>query len=74
MELKGRLQRDVNQVKVLWEGERAHSGKALDGPNHSGKSAKGPGEGQELTASRHGYNQGKNQSINLKSQVVLLKA
>jgi len=34
---------------------------------------KAPGRGQELKASRHGYNQGKNQYINPKSQVVLLK-
>ena len=36
--------------------------------------AKGPRErGQELKVSRYGYNQGKNQDSNLKSQDVLLK-
>ena len=35
---------------------------------------KTPGEGKELKASWYGYNQGKNQGINLKSQVILLKA
>ena len=75
MELQGRLQRDVNRVKVLWERERVHLGKSLDDPSHGDKSAKGPGEReQELKASRHGYNQGKNQGITLKSQVALLKA
>jgi len=65
----------VNRVKVLREEERVHSGKARDGPSHDGKSAKGLGEmGQELKVSRHGYNQGKNQGINPKSQFVLLKA
>ena len=60
MELQGRLQPDVNRVKVLQEGERAHSGKARDGPSHGGKSAKAPEErGQELKASRHDYNQRK---------------
>ena len=50
-------------------------GKAWDGPSHGGKSAKGPGESrQALKASRHGYNQEKNQGINVKSQVVLLNA
>ena len=52
-----------------------HSGKVRDDPSHGGKSAKDPGErGQELKALRHGYNQEKNQGINLKAQVVLLKA
>ena len=65
----------MNRVKVLRERERVHSGKALDGPSHGSKSTKGSGErGQELKASRHSYNQGKNQGINLKSQVVTLKA
>jgi len=40
-------------------------GKARDGSSHDGKSAKGHGErGQELKASRHDYNQGKNYGIN----------
>ena len=69
MELQGRLQRDVNRVKVLREGEIVHLGKARHGPSHGSKSAKSPGErGQELKTSRHGYNQGKNQSSNLKPQ------
>jgi len=33
------------RVKVLWEGERVHSGKDRDGPSHGGKSAKDPGRG-----------------------------
>jgi len=34
-----------------------HLGKARDHPSYGGKSTKGPGErGQELKASRHGYN------------------
>ena len=65
MELQGRLQRDVNWVKVLREGERVHLGNSRDGQSHGGKSAKGPGErGQELKASRHGNIQGKNQDSN----------
>ena len=69
------MQRDVNHIEVLWEEETVHLGKAQDGPNHDGKSAKGSGErGQELKASWHGYNQGKNQDSNLESQDVLLKA
>ena len=52
MELQGRLQRDMNWVKVLQEGERMHSGKARDGLSYGGKLAKGPGDrGQELKAS-----------------------
>ena len=59
---------------MLQEGEKVHSSKAWDGSSHGGKTAKGPGEReQELKISRHGYNQEKNQSINLKSQVVLSK-
>ena len=51
------------------------SGLARDGRNHDGKSIKGPEEkGQELKNLQYGYNQGKNQGINLKSQVILLKA
>ena len=74
MELQGRLQWDVNRVRVLREEERVHSGKAGDGPSHGDKLAKSPGKRRrELKASRHDYNQGKNQAINLKSQVVLLK-
>ena len=70
MKLQGRLQRDVNRVKVLREGERVHSGKARDSPGHDGKSAKGLGErGQELKASRHSYNQEKNQDSNLNLKV-----
>ena len=38
---QGRLQRDMNWVKVLRDGENVHSGKARDGPSHVGKSAKG---------------------------------
>ena len=53
---------------------KVHLGKARDCPSHGDKSAKGRGEmRQELKASQHGYNQGKNQGINPKSQVVLLK-
>ena len=64
----------MNRVKVLREKEIVHSRKARDSPNHDGKSAN-PGErGQELKASQQGYNQGKNQCINPKYQVVLLKA
>ena len=75
MELQGRLQRDVNRIKVLREGEMVHLGKPRDGLSHGGKSAKGRGErGQELKASRHDYNQEKNQDIYPKSQVVLLNA
>jgi len=44
VELEGKLQRDVNQVKVLREGERVHLDKARDGASRGGKSAKGPGE------------------------------
>ena len=49
MELQG-LQRDVDRVKVLREGEMVYSGKARDDPSHGGKSAKGAPEerGQEL--------------------------
>ena len=49
----------MNWVKVLWKEERMHSGKAWDGPNYGGKSTKGPGERQELKASRYTYNQEK---------------
>jgi len=46
-----------------------HLGKARHGPSHGSKSAKSPEErGQELKTSRHSYNQGKNQSSNLKPQ------
>ena len=52
-----------------------HSNKAQYGPSYGGKSAKDPRElGQELKALQHDYNQEKNQGINPKSQVVLLKA
>ena len=44
MELKERLQRDVNQVKVLRVEERVHLDKARDGPSLDGKLAKGPRE------------------------------
>jgi len=75
VDLQGRLQQDVNRVKGLQEEERVHSAKIRNGPSHGGKSAKGSGEkGQELKVSWHGYNQGKNKDINLKFQVVLLKA
>ena len=61
MELQGKLQRDVNQVKMLQEEERVYSSKARDGASHDGKSAKGFRErGQELKTSRYGYNQKKN--------------
>jgi len=59
----------VNNVKVLREGERVHSDKARDGLSHGGKSAKDSGERQELKASRHGYNQGKNEGSNLNLKV-----
>jgi len=56
VELQGRLQRDVNRIN------RKEKGCIR---NHGGKSAKGPRErGQELKASRHSYNQVKNQDIN----------
>jgi len=48
VKLQGRLQRDVNRVKVLREGERVHLIKARDGPSHDGKSAKGPEEGARV--------------------------
>jgi len=35
---------DMDQVKVLQEGERVHSVKARDGPSHGNKSVKGSGE------------------------------
>ena len=55
IELQGRLQREMNRVKVLWEGERVHSSKARDGPSYVSKITNGPGErGQEIKASRHG--------------------
>ena len=54
----------MNWVKVLWEGEMAHSGKAQDDLSHYGKSAKGPGEReQELNDSQFGYNQGKHKVV-----------
>ena len=57
MELQGRLQQEMNRVKVLREGERMHSGKARDGSSHDDKSAKDPSERmQELKASWYGYN------------------
>ena len=59
MELKGKLQRDMNRVKVLKEGEMMHLGKARDGSSHGGKLASPQGEGQELNASWHNYNQRK---------------
>ena len=40
-----------------------HLGKAQDGPNYSGESAKGPGERGQVKASRYDYNQEKNQGI-----------
>jgi len=56
VKLQGRLQRDVNWVKVSQEGERMHSGKARKGPSYGSKSAKGLGEReQELKASRYDY-------------------
>ena len=65
----------MNQFKVLGERKKVHLDKARDGPSHSDKSTKGLEQsGQELKASRHSYNQEKNQDINLKSQVILLKA
>ena len=64
----------MNRLKVLWKGERVHSGKARYGPSHDGKSVKELGErGQELKPLRPSYNQGKNQDIDPKSQFVLLK-
>ena len=61
MELEGRLQWDMNRVKVLQEGEMVYSSEAQDGPRHGDKLAKGFRErGQELKVSRYGYNQGKN--------------
>jgi len=48
VELQGRLQRDVNRVKVLREEERVHSGEARDGSSYGGKSGKGPGEGAKV--------------------------
>jgi len=44
VKLQERLQRDVNRVKMLQEGEMVRSSKAKDGPRYGGKSAKGPGE------------------------------
>ena len=65
----------MNRVKVLQEGEMVHLGKAWESPSHSGKFAKEHGEsGQELKVLWYGYNQGKNQDSNIKSQSVLLKA
>ena len=44
MKLQGRLQRDVNWVKVLRKGERVHSGQARDGPSYGDDTTKGHGE------------------------------
>jgi len=41
VELQRRLQRNVNRIKVLQEGERVHSSKAREGPSHGDKSARG---------------------------------
>ena len=43
MELQGRLQHDVNQVKILREGEMGYLGEARDDLSYDSKLAKGPG-------------------------------
>jgi len=48
---------DVNRVKMLQERERAHSGKARDGPRPGNELAKGPREGARMKVSQYCYNQ-----------------
>jgi len=63
VELQERLQRDVKLIKILREGEMVHLSKARDGPSLAVNQLKAE-RGQDLKASRYGYNQKKNQDSN----------